>query len=114
GYGIALLIDILAGVLTGSAFGKEVKSLHQLGEFMTLGQCFIAIDPDKMIGIENFKERVDKEIEMIKGSKPSKGVKEVLLPGEREFLEEERRRREGIPIDEKLWKKLEELEKKPF
>lgn len=114
GYGIALLIDILAGVLTGSAFGKEVKSLHQFGEFMTLGQCFIAIDPEKMIGIENFKERVDKEIEMIKGSKPSRGVKEVLLPGELEFLEEERRRREGIPIDEKLWKKLEELEKKPF
>jgi len=51
---------------------------------------------------------------MIKGSKPAKGVKEVLLPGELEFLEEERRRREGIPIDEKLWKKLEELEKEPF
>lgn len=111
GYGINLLVDVLSGIFTGSDSGEDVKSLYQLDDKMTLGQFYMAIEP-RIIGKENFKERVDKLIDSVKKTKPMKSADEVYLPGELEFLEEERRKKEGIPVKDNLWKDLEDWKKK--
>jgi LDH2 family malate/lactate/ureidoglycolate dehydrogenase len=111
GYGIALIIDILAGAMTGAASGSKVISLYDEEKVATLGQLFIAIDIN-WSGVEDFKKRVDSVIRAIKDSPPAEGVKEIFIPGEIEFREERRRLKEGIPIDVETWESLEKLKKK--
>ncbi|MFQ6075140.1 MAG: Ldh family oxidoreductase [Candidatus Bathyarchaeia archaeon] len=112
GYGLALLVDILSGVLTGAESGPGVISLWDEEEFPTLGQLFVALDFNRM-GAEGFRGKVDALIRAVKGSPPAEGVEEILMSGEREFKVRERRLREGIPIDEGTWKALKELKRSP-
>lgn len=109
GYGLALMIDILSGALSGSACGRDVKSLLQLDEPSNLGQLYIAINIDAFVPRESFKEKVDKLIKDIKSCQPAAGFKEVLIPGELEFREEEKRFKHGIPLSEEEWRTIQEL-----
>jgi uncharacterized oxidoreductase len=58
------------------------------------------------VPVKDFKAEVDRLIEEIKSSPPRPGFEEVLLPGEREHKTMIKRRKEGIPIDEKSWKDI--------
>lgn len=84
GYGLALLIDILSGVLTYNKFGEDIclsKPDPSLGNF------FIAMDIEKYMPIDIFYGKLEKLIEQIKNGKKRKGYNEIYLPGERGFLE---------------------------
>jgi hypothetical protein len=60
------------------------------------------------VPVKEFKDEVDRLIAEIKASPPRPGFQEVLLPGEREHRTMEKRRKEGIPIDERSWRNLVE------
>ena len=63
----------------------------------------MAIDPSKLMEIGVFKARVDEWINTIKSSKLQSGVAEILLPGERAQREQEKRLKNGVPVNEALW-----------
>jgi LDH2 family malate/lactate/ureidoglycolate dehydrogenase len=110
GYGLAVMIDILAGVLTGSAFGKDVGHLYQdLEESQRTGHLLTAIDIDHFMDRKTLNERLEKYIDMIKSSPKAPGVEEILLPGEGA----DRRRRDsldkGIALPAGIVKQLGEL-----
>lgn len=110
GYGLAVMIDILAGVLTGSAFGKDVGHLYKdLEEKQRTGHLLTAIDIDHFIDRESFNERLEMLINSIKSSPKAPGVEELLLPGERA----DRRRRDsldnGIALPDGIVQQLGEL-----
>ncbi|MBA7531307.1 putative oxidoreductase YjmC [subsurface metagenome] len=112
GYGLAVMIEILVGILTGAGRLHEVKSwLKTSNAPIYTGHCFIAINIENFISLESFKERLDWVVKELKSSPLAKGFKGIFVPGEIEFEIERRRRKEGIPISEEIWKDLKGLSK---
>ena len=110
GYGIALLIEVLAGALTGAGMLGEVKSwILQSKEISHLGQAFIAINVDAIIPIEHFKQRVDQIIREIRQSPKAKGSERIYVPGEIEWGKRENALKNGIPLPEQILVSLNRL-----
>jgi L-2-hydroxycarboxylate dehydrogenase (NAD+) len=112
GYGLALVLEVLAGPLVGAAAGKEViGTLEPVKGFSTKGDFMIVIDPAAFGPADEFKAQVQKFLTQLKGSRKASGVKEILVPGEPEFRTREKRLREGIPIADEVWAELERIAK---
>jgi len=109
GYGLALMVDVLCGVLTGAAFGPEVGQLSRPDRPQEVGHFFAAVDISRFLPVEEFKHRVDQLAREMKEAPRRAGVAEIFLPGEIEFRQQEVRERDGIPIDIPVWKKMEEI-----
>ena len=109
GYGIALLIDILCGVLSGASFGKHINDMYADFENPTdLGNVFGVINIEKFVNVDTFKENMDSLIEEIKSSPKANGVNEIYLPGEIEALKKEDRLKNGIPVTRAVLDELKE------
>ena len=103
GYGLAVIGEILCGLLTGLGFGVEPSGRHNDGCFM------IAIKVEAFRSLPIFKEEVADLARYLKETPPSAGSKGVLYPGEIEHRTEAERHREGIEIEDATWKKLVSL-----
>lgn len=90
GYGIALLIEILAAMLTGAAMLDEVNSWILSPAIPAgLGHAFVVINPAAIIPFPEFQARIDQMIRKIRSSPKAKNSARIYLPGE---IEWERRR----------------------
>jgi L-2-hydroxycarboxylate dehydrogenase (NAD+) len=79
GFGLALVIDALAGVLTGAAFARDLAS-----EPATAGNAaFWALDVEAFLPREAFLARMEAQIEQVKAGERLAGVDELFVPGER-------------------------------
>jgi LDH2 family malate/lactate/ureidoglycolate dehydrogenase len=100
GWGLILILDILAGVLTGGPMGAEVTDLFT-GSAETpqgLGHFVMVLNIAAFMPLAQFKRRMDERIRSIKASERLPGVEEILMPGERELRLERERRTRGIPL----------------
>jgi ureidoglycolate dehydrogenase (NAD+) len=94
GYGLAFAIDLLCGLLNGMTFGRHINGMYEdLQEPRKIGHFLMAIDPARFAGGDTFETQVDALIADLR----TQG--DILFPGEPELLEQEKRLREGIPID---------------
>jgi LDH2 family malate/lactate/ureidoglycolate dehydrogenase len=109
GYGLALMIDILAGMLSGSKYGPEVKTFHQPEGPTGVGVFCMAIDVERFMSVENFKALLRCYTEAITGSKKAKGVSCIYLPGEIEAEKERLSLKDGIEISPGTAKDLNDL-----
>ena len=110
GSAISLLIDVVAGVLTGAAFGPSVGDLYKNMERpQNVGQMMGAINISCFSDGNEFKNRMGKMIRELKSVPPAKGVSEVLLPGEIETRTQQRRETEGIPLNPTMIAELYQL-----
>jgi ureidoglycolate dehydrogenase (NAD+) len=101
GYGIALLIETLVGLLPGAGVLDEVKSwIMNPTEEGNLGQAFIVINPGIVLPIGDFKRRVDTMIRNLRGSPKAKDSSRVYLPGEIEWERRDDALKNGIPLPE--------------
>jgi LDH2 family malate/lactate/ureidoglycolate dehydrogenase len=109
GYGLALVMEALSGVLTGAGFGSDHSRarLKQHGLPADFGHFFIAIDPELFLSRAEFASRVDRMIDEVKGAKRMEGVEEILLPGEAELRAREHNLREGLPLSPAVLQALE-------
>ncbi len=103
GYGLALLIEMLGGILTG--YGPAYLPDYQEGN----GTFMIAIDVNRFVPLEEFRRQADELFREIKKVPTDAQTSEILIPGELEFRAKELREREGIPIPEKIWKRVAEV-----
>ena len=101
GAGLSLIIDLLSGVLTGSSITGDVRNITDTSAPSKTGHLMIAIDPSKFTNPEQFRSDVDEAIVRIKAMSSVNGGP-IYLPGEIEAILEEKRRAEGIPLDEEL------------
>jgi len=106
GYGLALMVDVLSGVLMGANFGPEVGPLYNNPGAQGIGHLLAAINIEAFIPLAEFKARMDKMIRDIKNSKKAKGAEEIFLPGEIEMGIEAKRRQEGIPLSRAVYDEL--------
>jgi len=105
GYGLCVAVDILGGALTGVGCGTGMGGGY--GAF-ACGVLAIAIKPDCFVPREQFIGHVRRLAEELRASPPQEGM-EIMLAGEPEFREEERRLREGFDVDGTTWGKLAQL-----
>jgi ureidoglycolate dehydrogenase (NAD+) len=103
GFGLALVVDALAGVLTGAGFALSAGVTHGKE-----GQFFLAIDPGIFLDRDEFVARMDAQIDQVKSAACQPGTDEILVPGERG----QRRRRQylaqgTLPLGDVTWQTLE-------
>jgi LDH2 family malate/lactate/ureidoglycolate dehydrogenase len=106
GYGLAMIVDILAGLLSGSKYGSEVVTFHQLMGPTGVGVFTLAIDIERFIDRRQFQGLIQSYFTAIKASKKADGVSRIYLPGEIEFEKEKESIKEGIEISEGIAKNL--------
>jgi LDH2 family malate/lactate/ureidoglycolate dehydrogenase len=107
GAGLALVVDLLCGVLTGANWSKNVK--HTLNKDpANVGHFMIAIDPKRFRPLESFFENVEKFKDYIKSLPRISANRSVWVPGEKAYLTMETRKRIGIPVHKKILEDLEE------
>lgn len=100
GYGLALLVEILCGVLAGAAYASHVYPAGPNGEPLPskIGHFFGAIRIDGFRPIDEFKADMDDLIRTTRSSPRVDGQDRIYIHGEKEFEKEEDRRRNGIPL----------------
>ncbi|WP_337997799.1 Ldh family oxidoreductase [Oleispirillum naphthae] len=100
GYGLALAVDILAGVLTGGAVSPEVRSLFQQAR-EPQGVChfFIALDPARLLGRDAYGDRIETLCRLMAETPPFDPAAPVLIPGEVEARTLADRTARGIPLE---------------
>ena len=106
GSGVALMTEILGGILTGSGIGKNWwnKGGHGVN-----GVFLEAFAVEEFQTLETFYDKVDELIELIKATPCAPGFSEILLPGEAGRRREAASRQAGVDIDEGTWNGLIEL-----
>ena len=84
GYAISLMLDVLSGVLTGSAFGAAVAGPYQVGRRSGCGHLFVALDVAAFGDPDGFARRMEQLVDEVKSVPLAQGYDEVFYPGELE------------------------------
>jgi LDH2 family malate/lactate/ureidoglycolate dehydrogenase len=104
GYGLSVIAEVLAGVLTGSPFATDADAhAHREGG---VGHIVIAINPEAFVGRDRFYDGVERLIMQIKAVPLAEGAGSVFLPGEPEWNTAQVREKDGVPISEELAERL--------
>ncbi len=106
GSGLAMMVEILCGVLSGGAMSTEVGGVYIYTRPMGTCHFFLAIDVAHLMPLDEFRQRMEKLVAAVKSSRPASGYDEVLVAGDPEWRLEEERRRDGIALDTGVWDKL--------
>lgn len=109
GYGLALIVDLFAGLLSGAAYLTHVKSWQDAPDQpQNLGHFFILIDAARLGSTEWLAARMADFAAILHDAPPADPEKPVLLPGEIEMLSYEKGLREGVALDPSVRERLVE------
>lgn len=103
GFALSMMVELLSGALSGAGCTGAAKVAPGNAIFL------LVVDPNAVGSVEAFQAEASRLIDWVKSSAPLPGGAGVMAPGEPEFREEERRRVQGIPLDEETWRQLQEL-----
>ena len=110
GSGLALMIGLIAGVLNGAAFGRDVVDFNADDESATnTGHCIAAIDIARFLPLQAFTAEVDRHVRDLRASRLLPGVDAIRLPGDRRAACRDERLRDGVPIPAALFAQLDNL-----
>jgi uncharacterized oxidoreductase len=104
GFGIGLLLDMLAGGLSGapcSGPGRPATGANAV--------LFIVLDVAQFAGAEHFLAEVSGLAEAVRSCPRADGVQEIMLPGDPERKQRRQRQAAGIPLDDGTWGQLAAL-----
>ncbi|MGE5362003.1 MAG: Ldh family oxidoreductase [Bacteroidales bacterium] len=114
GYGLALMVDVLCGVLSGSAYGPDVDNLQREakpGEIVAprVGHFFMAIDIARFMPLDQFRRRLADLFSMLKDSRKALDHDTVYVHGEKERIRERLHEQSGIPLAENVHAALKKI-----
>jgi LDH2 family malate/lactate/ureidoglycolate dehydrogenase len=110
GSGLAIMLGLLAGVLNGAAFGRDVIDFNYNQEDATnTGQFVVAIDITRFVPLSTFVAETDRHLADLRASKRLPGVEEIRLPGDRRRACRIERLRDGVPLPAALLAQLDKL-----
>jgi LDH2 family malate/lactate/ureidoglycolate dehydrogenase len=109
GYGLALMVHILGGALSGASFSPIRIRNQGPSDPDRLGHFFMAIDPKAFRAEGAFEDDLDAVIDVLHATAPLDPEAPVLVPGDPEAAARERRLREGIPLPDSLLAKLRKV-----
>jgi L-2-hydroxycarboxylate dehydrogenase (NAD+) len=107
-FSLGLASEILTSVLFGGILraGESTGFLPYDGA-MNTSYSFQAINIEFFMPLVEFRARMDEVIAAVKSSAPRPGIEDILVAGERSFKESIKRRREGIPLRQPIFKEIE-------
>jgi ureidoglycolate dehydrogenase (NAD+) len=107
GYALAMMVDILSGVLLGLPFGKDVTSMYNdLSEQRNLGQLHIVIDPARFTDKVSFLNNISQLMADLNQVRPAPGFKRVRYPGQGSRERREEYENNGIEIVDDIYNYL--------
>ena len=110
GYGLALVVEVLTGVLSNAAFGPNIVGLFSTAGPSDLGQLFMAIDPGAIDERVAFSARLERLLnQLTRAPLIPNAPGPVLYPGQPEAERAEKQARDGIVIDGEHHDSLVEL-----
>jgi LDH2 family malate/lactate/ureidoglycolate dehydrogenase len=110
GYGLSLIIALLAGALNRAALGREVIDfVKETGKPTNTGQAIMALSIEAFMPPVDFKKTVDGFIRDIRHSRRLPGIERIWLPGEQSHTKRLDRRGDGIPMPKALRESLDTL-----
>ena len=110
GSGLAWMVDILSGVLTGSSHGGKTKDpFDDFSGPQNIGHLFITINPNVFSG-NNFLKEMKKNIKLVKKLPKAKGFSSIMYPGERKNKIYKKNINKDISIPSKILKEMEDLD----
>ena len=110
GSGLAWMVDILSGVLTGSGHGGKVKDpFDDFTGPQNVGHLFLTINPSVFPG-NSFLKEMKKNIKLVKKLPKAKGFSSIMYPGERKNKIYKKNINKDISIPSKILKEMEDLD----
>ena len=100
GYGLAVMVEVLSGILART--GTAVEDREQLNN----GTFMIVIDVAAFLPLEQFHAEMAELVDYLHATTPAPGHERVLVPGEYEARNEAARRRDGIPVEDETWRQI--------
>jgi len=100
GYSLALMIEVLAGIVARGGYSKENPGPVLNGMFM------VVVDIQRFVEPGTFRAEVDDLIRYLKTSPTVSGVDQILTPGEPEAITEAKRRQSGIFVEDQTWEQI--------
>ncbi|WP_296557707.1 Ldh family oxidoreductase [Pigmentiphaga sp.] len=110
GYGLALIVGLLAGTLNGAAMGREVVDFNKDHVTATnTGQAILVLNLAAFGPVQAFKGAVDRLVEDLRGSARMPGTDRIWMPGEQSHARRRRYRETGIPVSRGVAAELDQL-----
>jgi uncharacterized oxidoreductase len=103
GTALALVVEVLGGILSGSGAIGPAPGLVRNGVFVLL------VEIERFLPLVDFTKQVSELVSFVKSSEPAPGVGEVLIPGEPEARMERERGARGIPVEDETWRQIEAI-----
>ncbi len=100
GYSLALMIEVLAGIVAHGGYSTDHPGPIRNGMFM------VVVDIGRFLPPSTFRSQVDDLIRYLKTSPTVPGVDQILVPGEPEAITEAARRKSGIFVEEETWQQI--------
>jgi hydroxycarboxylate dehydrogenase B len=101
GYGLALAVEILGGILSGSGAAGPGEGVFQNGTLL------VCLDVERFLPRAEFDRQVAAMFKWVKSAPLAPGVAEILVPGQPEARLEASLQRAGITLDEETWRQIE-------
>ena len=109
GYVISFMMDVLAGVLTGSHFGSNVAGPYEANRPSGCGHLLITIDVKSTMPLAEFEQRMEALIEEVKSVPKAHGIEEIFFPGELEDRNTVHLKEAGISLADTTWQSMVKL-----
>src|SRR2546425_41793 len=118
GYGLAIMVDVLCGALSGANWGpfappfalRQEMPKRSVGK--GIGHFFGAMRIDGFMDGDSFKRQIDDYIRVFRATKPAPGTNGPLIPGDPEREMEEARRKKGVPLILPVVEELRDISQK--
>ena len=101
GYALSVFAEVFAGALAGGSCSRPDERRVANGWFA------LFVDPERFCGRAFYEAEIARFREWVKSSRRLEGVDAILMPGEPEARTEAARSRDGIPLDEDTWSRIE-------
>jgi L-2-hydroxycarboxylate dehydrogenase (NAD+) len=108
GYGLSLMVGLLAGALNQAAFGRDVVDfVKEQGKATNTGHAIVALSVEAFAPAVLFKRQVDAAVRAMRGAERLPGVERIWLPGEQSHRKRQDRTKNGIPVPKPLRESLD-------
>ena len=106
GSGLAIMLDILTGVLTGAEFGARMPRMYDDPQPQRVGHMFSAISIEAFMPVAEFLSRMDQKEQETRQGPPTPGFERVSMPGDGTHERMAAHREHGIPLTDEVYADL--------